>query len=136
MEPFDLLYLAAATGYVLWLACVCGFVSERLLPALERAFRWRRWYRNLYEGGNDMTVSKRLTSKSGLTIPKQVRGEAGFMPGMAVDIETVEDGVLIRKRVPTCRFCGGVHGVVNVRGMEMCGECAAAIRKELEKVGA
>lgn len=83
-----------------------------------------------------MTVSKCLTSKSGVTIPKHVRAETGFVPGMAVDIETVEDGVLIRKRVPTCRFCGSVQGVMAVHGMEMCGECAAAIRKELEDVGA
>lgn len=83
-----------------------------------------------------MNSSKRLTSKSGITIPKHVRAEAGFLPGMPVNIETVADGVLISKRVPTCRFCGNVHDVVMVHGMEMCGECAAAIRKELEDVGA
>lgn len=136
MKAADLLYLAAAAGYVLWAVGICGFIGETVIPALAKALRWRRWYRNLVNGADRMNASKRLTSKSGLTIPKHVRAEAGFLPSMPVNIEVVENGVLISKRVPTCRFCGSVHDVVNVHGMEMCGQCAASIRKELENVGA
>lgn len=84
-----------------------------------------------------MKASKKLTSKSGITIPKQLRAETGFRPGMAVDIETDADGVHIRPHVPTCRFCGSVEDVQRVYGIDVCGKCAAALLKELsEKHGA
>lgn len=51
-----------------------------------------------------MEISKRMTSKSGITIPKHLRHEIGFVPGMAVDLETVAGGVLVKKHLPTCRF--------------------------------
>lgn len=129
---FDILSLLAFLAFILFLLSVGGLVAGWL----ERRRWYKEWYCNLFMGDDEVTVSKRLTSKNGLTIPKHVRAETGFMPGMAVDIETVEEGVLIRKRVPACQFCGGVHDVVKIHGMEMCGECAAAIRKELDKVGA
>ena len=80
-----------------------------------------------------MTTSKKLTSKNGITIPKHLRLEAGFMPGMAVDIETTAEGVLVRKHVPVCRFCGEVHKVQTVSGMDICADCAGNLKKELEE---
>lgn len=82
-----------------------------------------------------MTTSKRMTSKNGITIPKHVRADAGFYPGMAVDIETIPDGVIIRKHVPTCRQCGAVEQVVRLGGMEYCRACAAKLKKEMEAYG-
>ena len=38
------------------------------------------------------TKHKKLTSKDGLTIPKDIRLAAGFAGGMAVDIEKTADG--------------------------------------------
>lgn len=128
---FDILNLLAFLAFILLLLALCGLVTSWL----ERRRWYKEWYCKVFEGDGEVTVSKCLTSKNGVTIPKHVRAETGFLPGMAVDIETVEDGVLIRKHMPTCRFCGGVHDVVKIHGMEMCGDCAAAIRKELDKVG-
>ncbi len=80
-----------------------------------------------------MKVSKRLTSKSGITIPKQIRAELGILPGIAVDMESTPQGtVVIRKRVPTCRFCGAVENVITVSGIEMCRACAKKLAKEVE----
>lgn len=129
---FDILSLLAFLAFILFLLSAGGLVTAWL----ERRRWYKEWYCKLFMGDDELDSSKRLTSRSGITIPKHVRAEAGFLPGMPVSIETVEDGVLIRKRVPTCRFCGSVHDVVKIHGMEMCGECAAAIRKELDKVGA
>ena len=81
-----------------------------------------------------MKVSKRLTTKNGLTIPKAVRLDVGFMPGMAVDIEVVPGGVFIRKHVPICKFCGNAEEVSTVRNMDICSDCAASLGKELEAV--
>ena len=36
-------------------------------------------------------TSKRLTSKSGITIPKDMRLQLGWEPGMSVDLES--DGI-------------------------------------------
>lgn len=128
MKISDILYLSFAAIFLLFWLAACGAAAGWL----ER----QGWYQNFIMGGVNMAVSKRLTRKSGITIPKHIRAESGFFPGMAVDIETVEEGVLIRKRIPVCQFCGNAHDVVKVHGMELCGQCAAAIRKELESIGA
>lgn len=82
-----------------------------------------------------MKKSKKLTSKSGLTIPKDMRAETGFFSGMAVDMETVQDGILVKPHVPVCRFCGRPDGVVNIAHMDICPACRSALRKELEQHG-
>ena len=80
-----------------------------------------------------MVTSKRLTRKSGITIPKQVRAESGFVPGMGVDIQTVPEGVLIRKRLPTCQFCGSIEDVIRASGIEMCKACASKLVEEVQQ---
>jgi transcriptional pleiotropic regulator of transition state genes len=83
-----------------------------------------------------MKKSKQLTNKSSLTIPKDMRAEAGFFPGMAVDMETVRDGILVKPHVPVCRFCGRPEGVKKVaQTMDVCPSCRQALRRELEQYG-
>lgn len=77
---------------------------------------------------------KRLTSKSGLTIPKDIRMAAGFTGGMAVDIEETTDGILIRKHRPTCCYCGAVEAVKSIKGRDTCRRCAEEIFKEVKAV--
>ncbi len=77
--------------------------------------------------------SKKLTSKCGVTIPKDIRAQVGWTPGMAVDIEEAGDhSVVIRPHVPVCRFCGAVDRVIEVSGISMCRDCAEALREELD----
>lgn len=78
-----------------------------------------------------MTRSKKLTSKSGITISKDMRAEIGFFPGMAVDLETVDGGVLVKPHVPVCKFCGCPDGVKKVAQMDICLSCRSMLRKEL-----
>ena len=40
-------------------------------------------------------ISKKLTSKAGITIPKALRADLGWQPSMAVDLAPQEDGSLI-----------------------------------------
>jgi transcriptional pleiotropic regulator of transition state genes len=80
-----------------------------------------------------MKTSKKLTSKNGITIPKQIRTEIGFTPGMAVDVESSGNGVKINPHVPVCRFCGSSEAVMNICGINICEKCAAALQKELNK---
>lgn len=74
---------------------------------------------------------KKLSTKAALTIPKDLRAEAGFIGGMAVDLIPKEDGILVRKHLPTCRFCGFVQEVKTVKGMEVCSTCANEIKQEV-----
>ena len=82
-----------------------------------------------------MVKSKRLTTKSGITIPKDSRASTGFFPGMAIDMETVKEGILIRPHVPVCRFCGSPENIRKISGMETCSKCRDTLRKELERHG-
>ena len=78
------------------------------------------------------TRNKKLTSKAGLTIPKDIRLAAGFAGGMAVDIEETADGILIRKHRPTCCYCGSVDNVRSIKGRDTCKKCAEEIVKEVK----
>ena len=79
-----------------------------------------------------MTVSKRVAKSGAVTLPRQLRQETGILPGVPVDIEADEDGVHIRKHVPTCHFCGTVDDVKTVCGIEICRGCAEKIMAEFK----
>lgn len=80
-----------------------------------------------------MEVSKQLTSKSGITVPKNIRSAAGWHPKMAVDVKVIDEGVLITKHVPTCNFCGAIEKVAKVMEIEICINCAKAIYEGVQK---
>lgn len=81
-----------------------------------------------------METSKRICKNGSITLPKQIRAEAGLFPGNAVDISTSTDGtVTIKPTAPCCRFCGTVEKVVKADDVVICINCAAKI---IEKVGA
>ena len=81
-----------------------------------------------------MTVSKRVAKSGAVTLPRQLRQETGILPGVPVDIEADEDGVHIRKHVPTCHFCGTVDDVKTVCGIEICRGCAEKIMEEFKDI--
>lgn len=75
-------------------------------------------------------TSKRLTSKSGITIPKDVRLQLGWQPGMSVDMETTGDGgLLIRPHVDLCRFCGTAKNVRKYKDVCICPACSAEMKE-------
>ncbi len=75
-------------------------------------------------------TSKRLTSKSGITIPKDVRLQLGWQPGMSVDLDTTEDGgLLIRPHVDRCRFCGSIENVRKYKDVCVCAFCSAKMKE-------
>lgn len=79
--------------------------------------------------------SKKLTSKNGLTIPKEIRIDVGWAPGMAVDIEATGDhSIQITPHVPICRFCGTPEHVAELSGISICRDCAEVLREEMSKV--
>lgn len=70
-------------------------------------------------------TSKRLTSKSGVTIPKELRLRLGWTPGMSVDMDATEDGaLLIRPHSLRCRFCGAIENVRKFKDICVCSSCA------------
>lgn len=77
-----------------------------------------------------MITSKRLTSKSGVTIPKDMRINLGWQPGMSVDLDTTADGaLLIRPHINRCRFCGAIENVHKYKDICVCAECAAEMKE-------
>lgn len=77
---------------------------------------------------------KKLTSKRGITIPKELAVEAGLESGTPVDIELIDGKVVIGKHVPKCRFCGDkFSAVINFKGVEVCQSCAAELGKAVAK---
>lgn len=79
-----------------------------------------------------MKKSKRLTKTASVTIPKDIRTEVGFVPGMAVDIETKGNAIIIKPHTLTCRFCGAVKDVTDVYGVGICIGCAENVMKKVK----
>lgn len=71
-----------------------------------------------------MTTSKKLSKSSGITIPKHIRLQLGWNPGMSVDMDTTEDGaLLIRPHASYCRFCGAIKDVRKFKDICVCSKC-------------
>lgn len=81
-----------------------------------------------------MKTSKRICKNGSITLPKQIRGEAGLFPGNAVDIETSTDGtVTIKPSAPCCRFCGTIENVIIADNVIICRKCAEKLLAKVDK---
>ena len=79
------------------------------------------------------TVSKKLTSKAGVTIPKAMRLYLGWDGGMAIDLQITSDGaLLIKPHVDLCRFCDSFENVVNYKGVCMCKKCSDEFKEVID----
>lgn len=76
-----------------------------------------------------MTKHKKLTSKCGVTIPKDVRANYGLIGGQAVDLVETNDGILLRKHLPTCFCCGSIEKVKVFKGFEICENCSIELKE-------
>lgn len=80
-----------------------------------------------------MITSKKICKNGSLTLPKQVRAEAGLFPGNAVDIETAADGsVTIKPVSPCCHFCGSPEQLIKVEKIMICKHCATKILAKVD----
>lgn len=74
---------------------------------------------------------KKVTKARGVTIPKDIAEMYGVFAGAAVDLVARDDGILIRKHLPTCTLCGSTESVDTVKGKEICAKCAREMREEI-----
>ncbi len=82
-----------------------------------------------------MTIKhKKLTRAGGVTIPKDMRAATGILPGIAVDLNETEDGILISKHVPTCCFCGSPERIITFFDSEICADCVEVMNEEVQKL--
>lgn len=80
-----------------------------------------------------MIKYKKLSKARGVTIPKDLSANLGLFSGVAIDLVETEEGILLRKHVPTCVFCGSVESVDMVKGKEVCAKCACEMREEINR---
>lgn len=64
-----------------------------------------------------------------IVIPKELRRTLNLNEGDALEIFTEEETIILRKYNPGCSFCGEIHGVREVRGINICPKCIEAIKK-------
>ncbi|MEE1155693.1 MAG: AbrB/MazE/SpoVT family DNA-binding domain-containing protein [Acutalibacteraceae bacterium] len=73
--------------------------------------------------------SKKINRNGSITLPKQLRTQAGLFAGNAVDIEHNGNEIIIRKHTKTCNFCGNAENVKTVMGIDICYGCATKIHR-------
>lgn len=80
-----------------------------------------------------MKTSKKICKNGSITIPKQIRVEAGLFSGNAVDIEVSPTGkIIISSSAPCCRFCGSPEKIIKADGIEICKTCATKILAKVD----
>lgn len=76
-------------------------------------------------------LSKKVNKNGSVTLPKQIRSQAGIFAGSSVDIEMSDDGIKIKKHMKSCHFCGKTENVKNVMGIDICVNCARKIHEKV-----
>lgn len=76
---------------------------------------------------------KKLTKSRSVTVPKDLAANVGLIGGTAVDLVECDEGILLRKHIPSCVFCGSVELVDTIKGKEICAKCADEMRKEINE---
>lgn len=79
----------------------------------------------------ELIKHKKLSKTRGVTVPKDLAANLGLFAGSAIDLVEMKEGILLRKHVPTCVFCGSVESVNTVKGKEVCAKCACEMREEI-----
>lgn len=78
-----------------------------------------------------MIKYKKLSKARGVTVPKDLAANLGLFAGSAIDLVETAEGILLRKHVPTCVFCGSAESVDTVKSKEVCSKCACEMREEI-----
>lgn len=79
----------------------------------------------------ELIKHKKLSKARGVTVPKDLAANIGLFAGSAVDLVETTEGILLRKHIPTCVFCGSVESVDMVKGKEICAKCACEMREKI-----
>lgn len=76
---------------------------------------------------------KRINKNGTITIPKNVRTQAGLFAGRGVEMCNNPDGsITIRPSAPCCRFCGSPEKVIIVDEIKICMKCARKVLSEVD----
>ncbi|MDE7281585.1 MAG: hypothetical protein K2N36_07590 [Ruminiclostridium sp.] len=76
--------------------------------------------------------NKKLTTKRGVCLNKDICAYAGLSAGDPVDVIADDSGsVIILKHSPKCRFCGDSVNAKSVMGIDVCPSCAEQLAKEV-----
>ena len=74
---------------------------------------------------------KKVSKARGITVPKDIAEVYGIFAGTAVDLVEHNEGIVLRKHLPTCVLCGSIESVDTVKGKEICAKCAREMREEI-----
>lgn len=82
-----------------------------------------------------MAVYKKVNKNGSITIPQQLRHELGIKAGVPLEIEAAENGLQLRKYIPTCMLCGSAEQVAELDGFGICTQCAGEVLRRYETNG-
>lgn len=69
-------------------------------------------------------IIRRVDDLGRIVLPKELRRTLGINEKDPVEIYTDGKGIILRKYVPGCVFCGSVDGVRHIHDVPMCAICA------------
>lgn len=82
-----------------------------------------------------MLLQKKVTKAGSVTIPTLIREQLNIPKGAAVELETKNEELIIRKHIPTCVCCGTADHVVTYAGLEICQDCLKKAKEASDNNG-
>ena len=82
-----------------------------------------------------MASYKKVNKNGSITIPQQLRHELGIKAGVPLEIEATENGLHLKKYIPTCMLCGSAEQVVEIDGFGICTKCAEEVLRRYKADG-
>ena len=77
-----------------------------------------------------MLNRKKISKTGSISIPKLIRGEQGITKETILEVNVMENGdILLKKITPSCFICGSIKRTVRLGEKTICPEC---IKKAVE----
>ncbi|MBO4423577.1 MAG: AbrB family transcriptional regulator [Clostridia bacterium] len=74
-------------------------------------------------------IVRRVDEVGRVVLPIEIRSVLGIESRDAVEIQTEDDRIVIKKYHPSCVFCGSTENVIEFREKLLCRSCIAEISK-------
>lgn len=75
----------------------------------------------------------KIDSLGRVVIPKRIRIRLDIKPGEALEVYTDDEGIMLRKYIQKCIFCGNEEKLSKKDGKCICAECVSYFTGVLDK---
>lgn len=79
-------------------------------------------------------IVRKVDELGRIVLPKELRSTLNINEKDPLEIYVDEDNkIVLKKYEPACIFCGGMNGIINYKGYNVCRDCLKKLEKAFEE---